>query len=141
MALEQAELLADGQIADFLKGSVNVTRNDELGYQIAEAADRMPNGYVARQDMSKLLNALQSSIRRQSNISVTGLTTLARWSANHPETGQTIIGVVRVWSAAGEQAIRTLRDRRPQTPAADPSPPSAPGPVQTGRALMDANDF
>lgn len=52
MALEQAELLADGQIADFLKGSVNVTRNDELGYQIAEAADRMPNGYVAPQDMS-----------------------------------------------------------------------------------------
>jgi hypothetical protein len=142
IAFKQAELEADAQIADFLKGSVNVVRSGELGRQTELAADRMANNDVVQEpEVRKLASAYQASIKRQSNVSITGLTTLARWSAKHPETGQTIIGVVRIWSAAGEQAMRTLRDVRPQAPAASALAPSSPGPVQTGRVLMDANDF
>ena len=72
---------------------------------------------------------------------LTGITTLARWTEKHPETGRQIIGVIRIWSAVGEQATRKLRDNRPSAPAADTPATSGPGVGQTGRKLMDATDF
>lgn len=141
-AHKQAELRADAQIADFLKGSVNVERTADVGQTFDEGANRMPDGYVEQQaEVRKLLSAYQSNIRRRSQVSVTGLTTLSRWSGKHPDNGQEILGVVRIWSAAAEQQTRALRDGRPPAVPAVAGRPTGPGPVQTGRKLMDANDF
>ena len=141
VAVKQAEAVADAQIANFLKGSINVASTTEIGQKITEAADRMPDGYVAQQaEIRELMDSRQDTIRRQAQIALTGLTTAARWSEKHPDNGQPIVGVVRIWSAAGEQATRRLRDGRPPTIAAGSSP-SGPGAGQGGRKLMDASDF
>ena len=142
IAFKQAEQRADAQIADFLKGSVNVRNMTEVGRELTEAADRMPDGYVAQQaSVAKLLNGFQNSTRRQAQVSITGLSTLSRWTAKHPDSDQEIIGVVRTWSAAGERATRELTDGR--TPSAAGAAPSSAGPgaAQSGRKLIDATDF
>ncbi len=144
IAFKQAEQRADAQIADFLKGSVNVQNTTEVSRELTEAADRMPDGYIAQQAaVAKLLNGYQSSIRRRSEVSITGLSTLSRWTAKHPETEQTIIGVVRIWSAAGERSTRALTDGRTSAPPAAGAtlPASGPGAGQSGRKLIDATDF
>lgn len=140
IAYKQAEQGADGQIASFLKGSLNVVRVSETSRQSLEAADRNADGYVAQQaEVRKLLDGRQETIRSDASVTITGLTTLSRWTGTHPETGQPIIGAVRIWSAAGEQSARNLRDGRP--PAAAAATPSGPGAGRTGRKLMDATDF
>ena len=142
IAFKQAEQRADAQIADFLKGSVNVKNTTEVGSELTEAANRMPDGYIEQKaSVAKLLNGFQNSTRRQAQVSITGLSTLSRWTAKHPESGQEIIGVVRTWSAASERATRQLTDGR--APAAAGATPSSTGPgaVQSGRKLIDATDF
>lgn len=142
IAYKQAEQRADAQIADFLKGSVNVRNTTEVSRELTEAADRMPDGYIAQQaSVAKLLNGYQSSIRRQSQVSITGLSTLSRWTAKHPETGQTIIGVVRIWSAASERSTRGLTDGRAPSITGTSPPATGPGAGQSGRKLIDATDF
>lgn len=143
MASSQAEIHADAQIADFLKGSVNVSRTAETGQVLTEAANRMPDNYSDQEPAIRtLVNAYQSNVRRHSDVMVTGISTLSHWTTKHPDTGQEIIGVIRIWSAADEQASRTLRAQRPaQAAASAPPPPSGPSQTQTGRKLMDASDF
>lgn len=139
IAFKQAEQGADAQIALFLKGSLNVVRVSETSRQSLEAADRNPDGYVAQQaEVRKLLDGFQQTIRSDASVTITGLVTLSRWTGTHPETGAPIVGAVRMWSAAGEQAARNLRDGRPPAAAAAPS---GPGAGRTGRKLMDATDF
>ncbi len=141
VAVKQAEALADAQIANFLKGSINSVSVTEIGQKITAAADRAPDGYVAQQaEIRELMDGRQDTIRRQAQVALTGLSTAARWSEKHPDTGQPIVGVVRTWSAAAEQATRSLRDGRPPITATG-SPPPGSGPGRTGRKLMDATDF
>ena len=144
-AREQAEQMADAQITDFLKGSIEFTRTSETGRTLEEAAERMQDGSVIQEAATRtLLDAMAKTIRRQSSATLTGLQTLARWSLVHPDApSQHIIGVIRMWSAAGEKATRALHDGRAAAPArasAEPAPATAPT-VKTGRSLMDASDF
>ncbi|HET6306874.1 MAG TPA: hypothetical protein VFG12_06790, partial [Rhodopila sp.] len=143
VAMEQAEARADAQIAQFLKGSMMADSQSETGRAIEKAAERLPDGYVQDDAATKTVtDGMLSTLRSHAQVQVTGIQTLHRWSEKHPLTGQQIVGVIRIWSAAGEKAVRQLRDRHGPTASA-PAPEQLNGPpsVTQGRTLMNASDF
>jgi hypothetical protein len=143
VAMEQAEARADAQIAQFLKGSMMVDSQSETGRTIEKAAERLPDGYVQDDAATKsVTDAMLRTLRSHSQVQVTGIETLYSWGAKHPKTGQKIVGVIRIWSAAGEKAVRQLRDQHGSA-AAKPvaAPPNGTPSVTKGRDLMNASDF
>lgn len=143
-ALESAKQKADGQIAQFISGSMTYDSSSEAGREMLRQAERLPDGYAQDNAATKTVTAeLLTSMHSQASVQVTGEQTLYTWSRKHPDTKQPIVGVIRVWSAAGEKATRALRDQH--DPAAKPvatveQPHGAPS-VQQGRDLMKASDF
>ena len=144
IAIEQATGTADAQIAQFLKGSVVFKSKSETGRELDKEAERLPDGYVQDDAATKTVTAaLLKTIQSHADINVTGIQTLYTWSQKHPDTGKPIVGVIRIWSAAGEKAVRSLRDQHGSVarPAATAEQPHGTPSVQQGRDLMNASDF
>jgi hypothetical protein len=144
VAREQAESRADGQIAQFLGGSMKVDVASDTGAKLDKTADRLSDGY--KQDniaTTSVANEINEILHNRAHEKVTGVETLSSWSQKHPETGQQIIGVIRIWSAAGEKATRATRDKRGPvaTAVAVPDHPNGAPAVAKGRDLMQASDF
>jgi hypothetical protein len=142
-ARANAEATADGNIAQFLKGSMNFTSNDGTVRELERAAERLPDSYVQQDAATKTATAdMLTTLRTHADVTITGEQTLHTWSAKHPDNGQRIIGVIRMWSAAGEKATRELRDHRvPAVAASSAEQPHGAPAVATGRDLMNASDF
>ena len=143
VAMEQAESKADAQIAEFLSGSMEFTSESETGRSLEKAAERLPDGYVQDDAAAKtMVDGLMTTLRARASAQVTGIRTLHSWSGKYPDTGQKIIGVIRMWSAGDEKAVRTLRDQHGTVDAspAIQQPQGVPF-VTKGRDLMNAGDF
>lgn len=144
MALRQATELADSQIAQFLASNATLTTRSEVGEKYEKAVERAVDGYIADTGATtKLIDGLDQVFEERARVeNITGLRTLTTWGAKHPVGGQMVVGVIRVWSAASEQATRAVKDSRPLTPPAPPqaAPSGAPGATQ-GRDFNRANDF
>jgi hypothetical protein len=144
VARQQAESRADGQIAQFLGGSMQVEMDSETGRALEKAAERLPDGYKQDDPATKsVTNSLNEILHNRAHVQVTGIQTLSSWSQKHPETGQQIVGVIRMWSAAGEKVTRSIRDQHGHVAASPPvveQPHGAPAVVK-GRDLMNASDF
>jgi hypothetical protein len=143
-AFSQAVSRADAQIANFLAGSADFKDNSETGKKLEKIAERMLDGYIKQNAATKdVINGMMQEMRTHADLSITGLTTAKKWSTKYPENGHPIVGVVRVWSAGGEKAIRELRDGRPgASPAAtSATPPNGKPGVTSGPELMKPDDF
>jgi hypothetical protein len=144
MALKTATELADSQIAQFLASNATLTTRSEVGERYEKAVERAIDGYIADTGATtKLIDGLDQVFEERARVeNVTGLRTLTTWGAKHPVGGQMVVGVIRVWSAASEQATRAVKDSRPLTPPAPAraAPSGAPGATQ-GRDFNSANDF
>lgn len=136
----QAETMADGQIADFVKGSLTYDRSSTTGREMTRVASTLPDS-VSVETSKRAIDEMQRSIVRTSQAQITGLTTLRAWTGVHPASKAVIVGVIRMWSAAGEKSMRDMltpasAQRRSDTPA----PRGTPGGSES-RQLMDKNDF
>ena len=140
-ARDQAEALADGQIADFLNASTIYLDNSAAGQDVAQTASVRP-GSASAPITADIIDELQKKISRDANVRITGIRTLTTWTGIHPVSGQPIIVMVRMWSAASEQAVRAFQAPRPAAqPAATAAPPTGPAGVTQGNSLMKASDF
>ena len=144
MALRQATELADFQIAQFLASNATLTSRTEVGERYEKAVERAVDGYIADTGATtQLIDGLDQVFDERARVeNLTGLRTLTTWGAKHPVGGQMVVGVIRVWSAASEQATRAVKDSRPLAPPTTPqaAPGGAPGATQ-GRDFNRANDF
>jgi hypothetical protein len=135
-ARRQAESIAEEQLATFLKGSISYDRNGTAGQEIDRIAVSLPDN-ASIEDTKKIVDEVRKAMVRTAVVTITGQRNLGTWSARHPKVDREIVGVVRMWSAAGEQAIRA--EQVPKRAAAVEKPPAS-GNLE-GRKLMDANDF
>ena len=141
-ARAQAESLADGQIADFLKGSAQSTSSNAAGQDISSVASMLPDSGMI-QDSHQIIDEMKRVIKRQANVQVSGIRTLYSWTGKHPASPAPIQGVIRIWSAASEQHMRSIMNvGKPQRSEALPSPAknSSAG-INSSRQLMDVSDF
>jgi hypothetical protein len=141
-AFSQAEERADGQISDFLAGSAEYSDESDTGHKMEKIAERLPDNYTQQDAVTKdVINGMMNEMRTRSNIHITGVATFRKWSIKHPVSGQPVVGVVRVWSAAGEKAMRTIRDGRSSALPAGTPPTKGTAGVTSGPDLMKPDDF
>jgi hypothetical protein len=142
-AESQAEALADGQIADFLAASLNLSSDASAGQEVDLLAHSLPNEDWKPQEVKKIVDEQNKLIKRVANIRLVGVRTLYSWTGKHPDSETPIIGIIRMWSAAGERSIRARQAVPASAPAVDVPPNQinkVPG-VTQGRDLMKASDF
>lgn len=141
-ARTQAVNQADGQIADFLKGSASFESTSTSGQEIASVANVLPDS-TAIDDTKTIADAVQQTIKRIATVQISGVRTLHSWTGKHPANGTPILGVIRMWSAASEQNMRSLMNAgRPHSSGnSSDDRPAPPAGVTKSQPLMDTSDF
>lgn len=92
-----AESQADAAIAEFLDSSIfaeSVASLSASEFQVAESVGRS----MVRSEGAGFFEDLNNMIRQSARAEITGVTTVRRWQANHPDTGHLYIGHVRMWT-------------------------------------------
>ncbi len=144
VAVSQAESRADAQISNFLAGSAQFERESDTGKSLEKMAERLPdNTALQHAETKSIINGMMSELRVHSNIKLSGIETFKTWYLDHPVTGRPIVGVVRIWSAAGEKAMSALRESEPSagTSADGKALKNGQAGVTSGADLMKASDF
>ncbi len=141
-AVRQAESVADGQIADYLRASLDFSFTGNDGVELEKAAVTLPDS-AREEDTKQLVDTVMRNMKRRASMRISGLRTLRNWTAKYPGTDQTIIGVVRIWSAADERNQRDLMQRRTEAaPDGDNSPrPGGRTGIVRGDMIMNPSDF
>jgi hypothetical protein len=140
-AQRQAVMTADGQISEFLKGAVTYDRSGTVGQEIDRIGSALPDSATV-DDYKKVIDEQRRSIVRTSQIQITGLTTLRKWTGLHPASKTPVVGVIRMWSAANEKGARAMI--APPGTAQRSAPTAPPGGTSgstESRQLMNALDF
>jgi hypothetical protein len=92
-----AESQADGGITQFLNSTVFASSETELvssEYQDIQQVGRQ----LVRSEGASVYQDVYEMIRLTARAEVSGITTIRRWQANHPDTGHLYTGVVRMWT-------------------------------------------
>jgi hypothetical protein len=141
-AQRQAEMIADGQISDFVKGSMTYDRTGAVGQEIDRIASTLPDSPPTVADYKKVVDEERRSIVRTSQLQITGLTTLHKWTRVHPASKTPVVGVIRMWSAATEKGVRAMIAPQGST-SRSPAAPTVKGTsgVTESRELMNPQDF
>ena len=140
-AQRQAEMMADGQMADFIKGSMTYDRNGATGQEVDRIASTLPDSATV-DDYKKVIDQERRSIVRMATWQATGLTTLRKWTHLHPASKTPIVGVIRMWSAANEKGVRAMTAPSGGTSGSAAAPPAIGTSGATeSRQLMNSQDF
>jgi hypothetical protein len=143
VARGQATVLADTQIAEFLKANVEIDQTPDTAAELERVAVSLPDSATV-EETTKVADEFMKVVIRKSKVTLTGLQTLHEWTGKHPASETPVIGVIRMWSASGERRMHELNAPRPKVVAGHaqgvPDAGSTPG-ITHGRVLMDANDF
>lgn len=92
-----ADAYADAAITEFLNSTVFAGRAVDVG--VADFIDvEVSQGAMVRSQGSELFTDLNTVIRQAAQASISGVQTIRRWEANHPDTGHLYLGVVRMWT-------------------------------------------
>lgn len=102
MAISQssqvAEAQADAALTEFVGMTMFDAREAVLSggdFQTAKAV----RGVVTLHEGAEFYEDLNSLVEQTSETTLSGVQTIRRWRANHPDTGHLYVGVVRVWRA------------------------------------------
>ena len=142
-AFRQAENAARAYLAAFVHTCTGFSRESTVAEAAEEVIAVAADGTGWESDMATVTDRLAEKAQAGSEVSLTGLTTLRTWQAEHPEVaGHQLVGAVVMWSPAREDAVRTAVGERPkhaEQPAAATGPSE---PVESGsRVIMDESDF
>lgn len=103
MAISQsrrvAEAQADGAIAEFLNSTVFAATELSTAaseYRFVERAGRS----LVQSEGAQFFEDINTMIRQTARAEISGVTTIRRWQANHPDTGHLYVGLVRMWTPA-----------------------------------------
>ena len=100
-AYNKARLDADGQIRSFAGEAV--VCSDALS-EAEQSLDYNLEGQLPDYNDESSYNEYQQSVGK--NLEINGITTIHRWTAVHPVSGQTVYGVVRMWSPVSGMKAR-----------------------------------
>ncbi len=140
-ARSQAIAQADGQIADFLKGSASFEASDTTGQEIARVASVLPDS-TSEQITKEVSDTVREAFKRIASVQISGVRSLYTWTGRHPASATPILGVIRMWSAASEQTMRALSGAAAPRPSGQaPAGTTPPAGVTQSKQLMDASDF
>ncbi|MCD8483683.1 MAG: hypothetical protein LR015_14160 [Verrucomicrobia bacterium] len=81
------------------------------------------------------ISKLEEQVKQRAELSLSGITDYTTWSYVHPDSGQELVGVVRMWSPRTQDSARALRDFKPDT-----TDRAAPASAPARRTLLHGYD-
>jgi len=133
---------ANAGITVFLKGRIMFERERTKGEFSEEAVVKNPDGFISREDVTKIVDKMSSKLRIQARMDLAGITTIKRWKYKSPY-GQELVGIVRAWTLNAANIVNDVRNFRPNMKRNDSRQieiKTTPG-LETGADLIDDNDF
>jgi len=118
-----AEAQADAGLAEFMNSTVFAASEVDVAAGESIYVEQAGRALV-QSEGSDFHEDLNSMIRQTAQASITGVTTVRRWQANHPDTGHLYLGVVRMWTP--EQAFQYSGRLRTDVLDAEPDEEQAP---------------
>lgn len=107
-----AEMQADGAVAEFLNSTVFAARRLDQSASEQEYLEQLGRKMLSTESAS-FYEDLDNMIRQTAQAEVSGITTIRRWQANHPDSGHLYTGVVRMWTPSQSfEYSGQLRDER-----------------------------
>jgi len=117
-AENKAKTESQKQIAQFLNSSAFYRKVEEVKALDEEDAIMDRDGNIRQEDLTTMIDKLQSSMKVRFNSDLRGMKPSKRWSYKHPN-GHEIVGVVTVWTQKNAENVDKIRNwkssEHPQT--------------------------
>jgi len=117
-AENKAKTESQKQIAQFLNSSAFYRKVEEVKALDEEDAIMDRDGNIRQEDLTTMIDKLQSSMKVRFNSDLRGMKPSKRWSYKHPN-GHEIVGVVTVWTQKSAENVDKIRNwkssEHPQT--------------------------
>jgi hypothetical protein len=96
-AKSAAQSFASAQFSEFVNATVALEDKTQIlnSTQINKIND---SGMTTEEEVTNVGKLIDNYVKQNSRTTITGMTTIKTWSANHPDTGHLIVGEVLVWS-------------------------------------------
>jgi hypothetical protein len=96
-ARSAASSLSEGQLAEFVNATVNLQNKTVIAE--STLVDRITEGdMVSEEESVNTGKIIDNYLKQSARVKLSGITTIKKWTANHPESGQLIVGEVKVWT-------------------------------------------
>lgn len=128
-AEKKAKTESQKQTAGFLNSSAFYNQMEETNALEQQEAIMDRDGNIRQEDLSTMVDRLQSSMNVQFSADLRGMKTYKRWSYKHPN-GHEIVGVVTVWTQKNAENVDNIRNWKPgrqQNPNEQPLLKKQPG--------------
>lgn len=142
-ALRIARSNADSELALFVNGNLTLSNDTATGEIIEEylLKEQDPNAVVETVENVGFLSVMQEEIRQRAEVNISGLTDFTTFTYNHPDYQQEIIGVVRTWSIASNNAATKLRTGIDPEPEEESKVEYGDAKVKESGPTVDVSDF
>ncbi|MFT6265211.1 MAG: hypothetical protein ACJAWS_001359 [Oleiphilaceae bacterium] len=117
MAVKAAKSASQGfasaQFAEFVNATVALEDKTQIltSTQINEVVE---DGIVTEEQKTNVGKLINNYVKQNSRTTITGITTIKTWTANHPDTGHLVVGEVMLWSPFTRDAAKQ-KFNKPQT--------------------------
>ena len=140
-AMEQASMLADSYISEFLNSRVFAEESSKFGENIRTDAI-FKNGDTFTETASRIIDIEQKKIKRTSKVRISGIVTVKRKLLRLP-SGQEVAVVVKVWTyenMRGAEELKNLKRSKFKSQKHQKSYKSGDF-ISHGKDMTDINDF
>lgn len=116
MAIKAAKSAAQGfasaQFSEFVNATVALEDKTQLlsSTQINEV---YKDGILTEEEQTNVGKLIDNYVKQHSRTTITGMTTIKTWTANHPDTGHLITGEVLMWSPFTRDAASQKFNKTP----------------------------
>ena len=100
---DQAKLLADGALTDFVNSTLAFESDSSVG-QSAELNRIISPKSIEEVESLALVQSLLTVIKQNGKATLQGVATIKEWTVNHPETGHLLVGHILMWSPTSRDA-------------------------------------
>lgn len=108
-AESKAKTESQKQIAQFLNSSAFYKKVEEVKALDEEDAIMDRDGNIRQENLTTMIDKLQSSMKVRFNSDLRGMKPIKRWSYKHPN-GHEIVGVVTVWTQKNAENVDKIRN-------------------------------
>lgn len=116
MAVKAAKSASQGfasaQFSEFVNATVALEDKTQLlsSTQINEV---YKDGILTEEEQTNVGKLINNYVKQNSRTTITGMTTIKTWTANHPDTGHLVVGEVLMWSPFTRDAATQKFNKAP----------------------------
>lgn len=111
-AIAQARSAADTELLQFINGTSNYTDKIVAKAAVVKYVDVDRQGYVESGDEVPVTDIVEQILTTKAHAQLSGLRDFKTWTYRHPDSGNILVGVVRLWSPVEAEKAKAIASGR-----------------------------